>query len=262
MCSAAFDRHADHYDDAFSGNRWARMMRDRTWREMDSLFAPRTRVFDLGCGTGDDAIHAASRGVDVCAVDVSSSMLERVREKAERAGVAERIERRVADFAQLPDDVGMFQGLYSNFGTLNCGGGAEWLPRRAARLLEPGSRVMLVTMSPFYPVEFGAHLARGRFRSASRRWRPNATARVEGVEFPVQYPGIRRLRKTLGPQFRFERSEALHLLVPVPGLDHLDRRLGGLFDRARGVDLWLSRLPPFRTWGDHCLSVWRYEGSR
>lgn len=236
-------------------------MRDRTWRVMDSLFAPATRVIDIGCGTGDDAVHLASRGVDVCAVDLSGAMLERVREKAVRAGVDGRIERRVADFSALPE-VGIFQGLYSNFGALNCGSGAGWLRARAAKLLEPGASVLLVTMSPFYPLEFGVHLVRGRVGTASRRWRRNATARVEGVEFPVHYPGIRRLARDLGPRFVRVQSEALNLFTPVPGLDHLDARLGGLLGRSRGLDLWLSRRPVFRRWGDHCLSVWRYEGSR
>ena len=51
--------------------------------EADFLSALRPRtVLDAGCGTGRVAAELARRGIDVCGVDVDSSMLERARDKA------------------------------------------------------------------------------------------------------------------------------------------------------------------------------------
>lgn len=48
-------------------------------------------VLELACGTGRVTIPAAQAGAVVTGLDLSEEMLERAREKAEQAGVAERI---------------------------------------------------------------------------------------------------------------------------------------------------------------------------
>lgn len=258
----AFDRHAGTYDDEFSRHPRAVELRGRTWKVLDALCSAPRRVIDLGCGTGEDAVHLASRGISVSAVDVSPEMLARVREKAVRAGVEQRVECHVADYTNIAGDrdTPCYQGIYSNFGALNCAPGLDWLQRLTGDLLEPGGFLVLVPMSRFYPLETALHLARGRVGPATRRWRSNRTAVVGETEFPVRYYGLGDLRRALGPRFVLEHSEALHLLLPVPAFDHVDTRFEWAFSRCRGVDLWLSRRRLFRGWGDHFISVWRYRG--
>ena len=50
------------------------------------------RALDVGCGEGADAVWLASRGWQVTALDVSEVALERTRDHAAEAGVAERVE--------------------------------------------------------------------------------------------------------------------------------------------------------------------------
>jgi 2-polyprenyl-3-methyl-5-hydroxy-6-metoxy-1,4-benzoquinol methylase len=42
------------------------------------------RVLDIGCGTGENALHFASHGLDVTALDVSAIAIERAQQKARR----------------------------------------------------------------------------------------------------------------------------------------------------------------------------------
>ncbi len=58
-----------------------------------------TRILDLGCGTGRHAIELARRGYTVVGVDLSESMLNKARSKAQAAGVV--VEFRQADARHL-----------------------------------------------------------------------------------------------------------------------------------------------------------------
>ena len=70
---SAFDELAQAYDSTFSGSVLGRLLRERVWWRLDSAFGAGQRVLDVGCGTGEDAMHLASRGVHVVATDASSA---------------------------------------------------------------------------------------------------------------------------------------------------------------------------------------------
>lgn len=57
-------------------------------------------VLDVGCGTGENAIHLAGRGHDVLGIDFSQLAVDAARENARRSGVPARFE--VADALELP----------------------------------------------------------------------------------------------------------------------------------------------------------------
>jgi 2-polyprenyl-3-methyl-5-hydroxy-6-metoxy-1,4-benzoquinol methylase len=59
------------------------------------------KVLELGCGEGSLATTLAQRGLTVTALDLSEARLARAQEKADIAGVADRIEFRVADLNRV-----------------------------------------------------------------------------------------------------------------------------------------------------------------
>jgi SAM-dependent methyltransferase len=63
-------------------------------------------VFELGCGTGINAVWLAQQGFDVTAVDISRVAVEKARRRAAEAGVSVRFE--VADVLDLPAGYGPF----------------------------------------------------------------------------------------------------------------------------------------------------------
>jgi SAM-dependent methyltransferase len=258
----AFEMHATSYDRVFGENPLALEMRRRTWRVFDGLFPPGSHVLDLGCGTGDDALHLARRGVSVRAVDLAGNMLARVREKAEREGVERLVECSVGDCASLSLGDVKYDGIYSNFGALNCVSDVSWIARQAPGLLHSGAPLVLVLMGSLYPLELAVNLMKGRLGQAFRRWGSAPTARVEGVDIDVHYHGLGQLRRALQSRFDLEHSEALNLFMPVPGLDHVGRRYRRAFDRLQPVDRWLSSRWPLSTVGDHFITVWRLRPER
>ncbi len=54
---------------------------------LEALFRRGDRVFDLGCGTGEDALTLAARGVRVVGIDPSPERIARAREKASERGL-------------------------------------------------------------------------------------------------------------------------------------------------------------------------------
>src|SRR5688500_3425722 len=92
-----FDSMALDYDRSFTASSIGQRMRAAVWRRLDAVFRPGERVLELNCGTGEDAVHLAGRGVRVLATDTSPEMLAIARAKVERAGLTERVE-----IARLP----------------------------------------------------------------------------------------------------------------------------------------------------------------
>ena len=67
--------------------------------------APGERVLDVGCGWGSFAVHAAvHHGVRALGITLSEPQAQVARERAEAAGVADRVEFRVADYRELASE--------------------------------------------------------------------------------------------------------------------------------------------------------------
>lgn len=95
------------------------------------------RIADIGCGTGASAlILAGLRGARVDAVDFLPEFLDRLRDRAHAAGVAQQIVTHCADMGALPLADGAYDLLWSEGAIYNIGfanGVAAFRP-----LLKPG----------------------------------------------------------------------------------------------------------------------------
>ncbi|HYR83035.1 MAG TPA: class I SAM-dependent methyltransferase [Terriglobia bacterium] len=241
----AFDRHASVYDQVFSDTQ----IRAEVWHIADRLFSRGMHILDLGCGTGQDAIHFAQRGINVTAVDISAEMIAQLRRKA-----GTQIQCEEADMRSYTPKTIRFDGVFSNFGALNCVPNLEWL--RQIRLT-PGSHVVLTTMGRFYPFESAVFLLKGEPRLAFRRLARSCEAVVEGVRFNVYYHRRRSIQRALGPGFELRDVRGLRSLLPAPGFEHLEK-----FEALRflePVDRWLCSQRLTASCADHFVSVWRYR---
>src|ERR1700737_2727546 len=114
----AFDSVAADYDGPRGNNALIQDMRSEMWRTLDSTFAPGSRLIDLGCGTGLDAVRMARVGYHVTATDWSQRMVERTRQRAEREQLASRVQAITVGAHELSrvDREDQFDGAYSNLG--------------------------------------------------------------------------------------------------------------------------------------------------
>jgi cyclopropane-fatty-acyl-phospholipid synthase len=100
------------------------------------------RVLDVGCGWGSFAIHAATRhGVSVLGITLAERQADLARERVQGAGVADRVEIRVADYRELaeePFDAIASIGMVEHVGEERI----DEYARRLHALLRPGGRLL------------------------------------------------------------------------------------------------------------------------
>jgi cyclopropane-fatty-acyl-phospholipid synthase len=103
---------------------------------------PGERVLDVGCGWGSFALHAAGEhGVHVTGITLSEPQAALARERAAAAGLAERIDIRVADYRDLagePFDAIASIGMVEHVGNAN----VDAYARRLFDMLRPGGRLL------------------------------------------------------------------------------------------------------------------------
>ncbi len=221
--AAAFDAIAADYDRRFSETQIGSLMRQAVWLRCAERFADGSRVLEMNCGTGEDALWLARRGLRVLATDVSPAMLRVAERKRDALPGAESVRFRPLAWEGLGSlSEGGFDGALSNFGGLNCVGDLPGAGRALAAKLRPGAVAILCLMGPVVPWEWAWFLAHGNPSAAFRRLRPGA--QWSGVT--INYPSIFETRRAFAPDFDVLRISALGALLPPPY-----------------VEKWMSRYP-------------------
>jgi SAM-dependent methyltransferase len=112
------------------------------------------QVLDAGCGTGEQALLAASSGADALGVDISPLAIEQARGKAATRGVKARFE--VADALSLGDLGLSFDTIIDSglFHVLDDDNQARYVSSLAS-VLRPGGRLYLMCFSERQPGAFG-----------------------------------------------------------------------------------------------------------
>ncbi|MEM7351456.1 MAG: methyltransferase domain-containing protein [Acidobacteriota bacterium] len=252
MAEFPFDRTAAEYDETFSHSLLGRRMRQAVWRRIDRRFVAGQHLLEIGCGTGEDAVHLARRGIDVLATDRSAEMVGITRGKAQAEGLDQRIEARqlaIEELAALSPR--RFDGVLSNFGALNCVEDLGPVAEGLAACLKPGAPMMLCIMGPLVPWEWAWYLTRGDGRSAFRRLRRGG---VPWRGLTIRYPSLRALRRTFAPAFRWRGAAAVGALLPPSYAESWATRHPRT---VAWLDRWERRLetwPPLPWLADHYLA--------
>lgn len=253
---AAFDAFAADYDAQFTHTPLGRVLRARVWEVLARTFQPGQRVLELACGTGEDAVWLAQRGVRVTATDGSPAMIALTQRKAQAAGVM--VTTHCLSLQDIAVGCGAlvtdapFDGVLSNFGGLNTLPAWGELAQTVETLLRPGGRAVLTPMGPFCPWEMAWYGLHGDRRRALRRW-GQATAQVGSADIPIWYPSARALRRAWAPAFRPRETRALGFLLPPSYLGHFVARWPRLFAAFNQVERRLA--PLLGGWGDHYILV-------
>jgi SAM-dependent methyltransferase len=110
---------------------------------------PETRILDLGCGYGRHTLELARRGIPVVGLDYSEPSLALARANAEAEGL--EVELVQGDMGKLPFPDERFDAvvnLFTAFGYFEDEADDERVLREVARVIVPGGRLLLDTISP------------------------------------------------------------------------------------------------------------------
>jgi SAM-dependent methyltransferase len=183
-----FDALAPRYSQLWTDTQRGREQRAAVWREIDGLFRAGDRVLDLGCGTGDDALHLAELGIEVVGIDAAPQMVEIARSRGVNASTL--------DIQDLYRFEGSFSGAISNFGTLNCIADLGPVAAQLGRFVQPAAPVAICLMGRFCLTDWRHAVKRCLGRA---QWRGMA----------VYYPTSRKIRAAFAPWFDFERRVSI-----------------------------------------------------
>jgi ubiquinone/menaquinone biosynthesis C-methylase UbiE len=261
--SAAFDAVAETYDQRWTDSPIGRHQRDQVWRAIRDAFPTGARILELGCGTGLDAAHLALSGMRVHAMDTSAQMLRLARARIEGSGLSKSVsfERRPIEALGTLEDAGPFDGIFSNFGAINCVHDLRKLAGDSARLLRPGCKLVLCLLGRFCLWETIWFLCNVQPRKAFRRMSGLAGAATAGGAFQVHYPSIAELTQAMSGWFRLLHFRGIGILVPPSYTNEWAGRYPRIIAFAARLDHAAGKLPLLRAAGDHRLAVFCRRGS-
>ena len=252
---AAFDRIAQDYDERFTDSLIGRAQREAVWRVLTKTFNANDNILELNCGTGEDAIFLAGKGISVFACDASRQMIARAEQRLQHNAsqtsvtLCELPTERIGELhSEMP-----FDGAFSNFSGLNCIADLGAVASSLASLVKQNGRLVLCLSTRFCLVEIVYYLALGQWRKALRRCKGYAEVTLNDVRFTVYYPTIRQIRRSFAPDFRLYSCTGIGVAVPPSYLETWARQHPSFFVILRRLEGLLATLPILRSTGDHVL---------
>lgn len=256
----AFDSVAADYDGPRGNNLLIQDMRREMWRTLDATFAPNSRLIDLGCGTGLDAVRMAREGHHVTATDWSPAMVTRTQERAAGAQLTERVTALAVGAHELVrlEGQGQLDGAYSNLGALNCVPDLPALSRQCARLLKARGVLVFAVIGRLCPWEIAHYALRLNLRRIRVRFAPNMVpVSMNKRVVWTSYYSPREFYRGFEGEFTLEEYRGLCVFAPPPYLTGVRQRHPRLYGQLWDLDRRVSHWPLLRNLGDHFLIVMR-----
>ena len=248
-------RSYDSDDETNLVNRWARGLVRKT---VARYIPTGGSILEINAGTGADALWLVEHGYRVHATDIADGMVAAIRSKIEVSGAADRFTSQKLTFTELEKTMNApFDGVFSNFGGLNCAPDLSVVARGVRQTLKPGGWVIWVIMPPVCPWEL-AQVLRGHWRTATRRLRHGGVmANVRGSQIMTYYFTPGQVRQILGSDFEVESLQSFSLVCPPMYMQGFSKRFPLLTENLMKLDEYLGRMPLLNRLGDFFILTTR-----
>jgi SAM-dependent methyltransferase len=251
----AFDQLAANYDQRFTDSMIGRAQRDAVWKILTDTFKANDNILELNCGTGEDAIFLAGRGISVFACDASQQMIARAEQRLYRESPLLPVV-----FCHLPTEriselrpELRFDGAFSNFSGLNCINDLGTVASSLSGLVNQGDRLLLCFSTRFCLIEILHYLIRGQFQKAFRRCKGHTVATLGDLQIPVYYPTLREICGSFAPHFKLRSYTGIGVAVPPSYCESWARQHRSAFRFLCRLEEMLAAVPILRVTGDHVL---------
>ncbi len=264
LVAQGFDAISSTYD-AFEGeNAINKRLRRRMQEALFQSFKAGSRVLEIGCGTGIDALVLAGSEVEVLATDISQRMVDLVEKKVADAGIRNLRCRRLAahELGNLIDEFGeaSFDGAFSHGGVLNLEPRLQETARHLGRLLRSRGRFICSVVNQtslfellFYPLVL-------RPRKAFRRLGHDVPVPItrqpaqRNYAVPARFYSPRAFIRYFDGEFVLRHLTGLQILLPPWNLADEYDRLAPVARIAESVEDRIADKPPVNAWGNLFLA--------
>jgi SAM-dependent methyltransferase len=227
-----------------------------------SSFDPGSRLVELGCGTGDEAISLAAHGCSIFAFDPSPGMVAIASDKATATRTEGTVRCFVGRSADLARHLGSvrprmkFDGAYASF-SLSYERDLTSASDALAPWIRPGGRFVVSAMNRLCGAELAAAFLSGHPRLAGRRLGEQTLHKVGEFATPIFPRTVREIVEAFREHFVLEDRRALPAVLPP---HYANRTLGRwpiVFNILTRTDPHVGALPLLRCLGDHNLLRFR-----
>jgi len=255
----AFSRTAEKYDSFANDHPNQIRMRNKVYAHIQRSVPSGSRILELNCGTGTDAIELAQRGYKVHATDIAPGMLERLQNKVHQNNLSDQISFQQCSFTELDQVQGApFDAVFSDLGGLNCIPDLSPVLKQLPKVLRPNGFITWVLMPPVCLWEM-AEIFRGHPRLAFRRFARNGTrAYLEGLYFTVYYFTPQKVLEWFDDEYDCLAIEGLSVITPTAESKNFAKRYTRLYRTLSWLDDRLAPHPPWHGWGDFFIITMRY----
>jgi len=259
-----FDQLAPDYDQTFTNSHIGRAQRNVVWKILDRTFRINDNILELNCGTGEDAIHLATRGISVFACDASQEMIAKAEYRISHISESLPVvfcHLSTEQVSELRPD-SRFDGVFSNFSGLNCIEDLSSVASALSNLVKPGGHLLLCLSTRFCLIEIAYYLCRGHIKKAMRRCSGRSVATFKDLQLPVYYPTLRQLRRSFAPHFKLQSYTGIGVAVPPSYCERWALKHPSLFRFLCRLESVATTLPMLRVTGDHVLICFEKVASR
>ncbi|KAA3598399.1 MAG: class I SAM-dependent methyltransferase [Calditrichaeota bacterium] len=217
--SNEFDSWAENYDDDFGQNPIGQLLREKVQAELLKYFPSGSKILEIGCGTGIDAIFLAQKGFSVTCSDPSEEMLKIVKSKSDKLKI-QTINSQADKLNKVLTNED-FDGAFSNFGALNCKIDLKKLSEILSKTLKAESYFVAVVMGNFCIWEILFYSLKLNFGRAFFRFGKSYKDVSLGKDsVPTRYFSPNNFYNLFKTEFEIEKVLPIGFLLPPPYLSY------------------------------------------
>lgn len=253
-----FDHVAEGYDKEFTYTEIGKKQRRIVYDFLSDKLELCQNVFEVNCGTGEDAIWIAEKGKNVLATDISNEMIQVANRKIATKDNPLNVRFEVLDFKKM-DQFAIekeYDLVFSDFGGLNCLSPIElarFLKSVKEKVLLPNGRLVLIIMSKASIWEWLFFLRKLNFRKAFRRNTNKALeVNVNGKMVPTYYYNPSFFR-SLKDDFEITSLQTVGFFLPPSYLEPVFSKMPKLLNFLSELEYRVKNTKMLAAFSDHYL---------
>jgi len=249
-----FSKISHHYEELDKTSSLISWMRYRVRKHLKKHTLPKSKILEINCGSGIDAVYLAKKGYHVHATDIASGMIDYVTSKIETDNLT-NLSCELLSYLDLDKlKPQKYHHIFSNFGGLNCSSETELKSvfNSAYNLLETNGKLTLVIMPKICLWEF-LKIFKGD-KSAFRRLKKNGVlANIEGEKVHTYYHKASSIKKLLSTNFHDFKVENICFLAPTGNRVDFPKNHPFLFKILSSFDTISNKIPFLKGMGDYYI---------